>query len=233
MAKGPPATGTCQTWVIMGVEPSGRVPGGQGVKPAICPVWSLWHRLVCAVPLDQTPVRHRTVARSRHEVHGRHEHRPVRRGGVDEGIHLVRVHDVGLVHVPEIQVVDHGIARVGDGHSIRRPMAVLRSLYLATAADVAWMYCVAPSTCWSVGGVVQFGVCILWPASVLRSPSEQFGHFGGRQRWAGVLPVGGGHAQARHRPTCSWSAPCRLEGRASSAGPDMTMPFIDELITTR
>jgi hypothetical protein len=35
MASGPPATGTYQTWVIIGVGPSGEVPAGQGLNPSI------------------------------------------------------------------------------------------------------------------------------------------------------------------------------------------------------
>ena len=35
IANGPPATGTCQTWVIIGVEPSWYEPGAQGVNPSI------------------------------------------------------------------------------------------------------------------------------------------------------------------------------------------------------
>jgi hypothetical protein len=35
MGSGPPDTGTCHTWVIIGVVPSAVVPGLQGAKPSI------------------------------------------------------------------------------------------------------------------------------------------------------------------------------------------------------
>src|SRR5580658_1050875 len=104
-------------------------------------------------------------------------------------------------------------------------MAALRFRYLATAADVACTYSVAPSTCSEVGFASQSGVCILWPSSVVAETMVRFATSAAGN--AGPVYFQFGSVTSRPAMADMFIAPAWLP-EVEDLPEDIDIPFIEE-----